>query len=340
MFSNSVVHGGNIDWAERVFGRPPNGWLDLSTGINPYPYPVHDLPFAAWTHLPDDGADRALREAAAAYYGTGDPARVVTAPGSQALIQWLPRITPPSQVAVVSPTYCEHARSWASAGHSVDTIADIGGASLEFDVIIVTNPNNPDGRVYSVQRLMEIAGRLSQHGGLLIVDEAFADLDPANTVGPNAGTPSLLVLRSFGKFFGLAGLRLGFGLAEPGLINRLREALGPWAVSGPALQVATRALRDPSWIDATRARLASGAVRLDSLLTEAGLEVVGGTALFRLVADADAQDVFAYLARCGILVRHFPDRPEWLRIGQPAGDTDYARLAEALAVRPAKQGQH
>ena len=337
MFANSVVHGGDIDLAEREFGRPPKGWLDLSTGINPFPYPIGRLPVAVWARLPDTGADRALREAAADYYRAGDPAVVVAAPGSQALIQSMPRLRPPSRVAVVSPTYCEHARAWASAGHSVDKIADIGNAGPEFDVIVVTNPNNPDGRICPARRLMGIADRLSRREGQLVVDEAFADLDPDNSVASFAGAPGLVVLRSFGKFFGLAGLRLGFALAASEVMDRLREALGPWAVSGPATQVATRALRDTAWIESTRARLTIGAARLDALLKDAGLTVIGGTALFRLVAAVAAPDLFAHLARRGILVRHFSDQPDWLRLGQPADDSGYARLAEALAGWSEKQ---
>ena len=337
MSSKSVVHGGDIDWAERVFGRPPNGWLDLSTGISPFPYPIEGLPVAAWTRPPDTGADRALREAAADYYRAGDRALVVAAPGSQALIQWMPRLRPPSRVAVVGPTYCEHARAWASAGHSVDTIADIANAGPEFDVIVVTNPNNPDGRIFPPRRLVEIAEGLSRRGGQLVVDEAFADLDPNISVARHAGAPGLVVLRSFGKFFGLAGLRVGFALAAPEVVDLLREALGPWAVSGPATQVATRALQDTAWIESTRARLKKGAARLDALLEEAGLPVVGGTALFRLIAAVAAPELFARLARRGILVRHFPDRPDFLRLGQPADDSGYARLAEALSVRPKRQ---
>ncbi len=182
MVSNSVVHGGDIHWAEQKFGHPPNGWLDLSTGINPFPYPVDGLPVTAWTRLPDTGADRALREATVDYYRIGDVALVVAAPGSQALIQYIPRLRPPSQVAVIGPTYCEHVRTWASAGHSVNTIADFDHAGPEIDVIVVTNPNNPDGRVFPPRRLMEIADRLSRRGGLMVVDEAFADLNPANSV--------------------------------------------------------------------------------------------------------------------------------------------------------------
>ena len=190
MCSNSVVHGGDIHWAEREFGHPPNGWLDLSTGINPFPYPVDGVPVSAWTRLPDTGADRALREATVDYYRVGDVALVVAAPGSQALIQYIPRLRPPSQVAVIGPTYCEHARTWASAGHSVDTIADFDHAGPEIDVIVVTNPNNPDGRVPPPRRLMDIADRLSRHGGLMVVDEAFADLDPSPPDGDRSRPPS------------------------------------------------------------------------------------------------------------------------------------------------------
>ena len=333
----TVVHGGDTQWAERLFGRPPNGWLDLSTGINPFPYPVDGLPVTAWTRLPDGGADRALRQAAADYYGAGDPALVVAAPGSQALIQWVPRLRPPSRVAVLGPTYGEHARAWAGAGHSVDTVGDLDEPGLGVDVLVVTNPNNPDGRCCAARRLLQAADRLSRRGGLLVVDEAFADLDPADSVAAYAGAPGLVVLRSFGKFFGLAGLRLGFGLAAPAPIAELRDALGPWAVSGPAAHIATRAFRDGAWIAATRIKLAEGAARLDALLEDAGLTVAGGTALYRLVTGVDALELFARLGRRGILVRHFPDQPDRLRFGLPGDHRGYARLAEALAAMPETQ---
>jgi len=333
-------HGGDLAWAAARFGPSNTGWLDLSTGINPHPYPLPPLPAEAWARLPGAEALAALRIAAADGYGAPLTAGVVPAPGTQALIQLLPRLRPRGRVAVLAPTYGEHARAWAAAGHAVAEVepgatgsaaADaVDGLAETVDVVVVTNPNNPDGRIVPPARLTEAAARLAARGGWLVVDEAFADTVPVVSVAAAADRPGLVVLRSFGKFFGLAGVRLGFALAEPGLAARVAAALGPWAVSGPAIAVGTEALADRAWIAETRTALDRAAARLDRVLAAAGLGVAGGTALFRLVEDPAAPVVFERLGRAGVLVRHFPGRPARLRFGLPGGEPDWRRLAAAL----------
>jgi cobalamin biosynthetic protein CobC len=324
-----LAHGGDWVAAERRFGRPKDGWLDLSTGINPHSYPVAGIDAAAWQRLPDTRATAALLDAAAAYYGVRDGKGIVAAPGSQAAMQWLPRLRPRSRVAVVGPTYGEHAHVWRLAGHDVTEVAAFEDADA--DVIVVVNPNNPDGRVLAPEALVARAERLAKRGGLLVVDEAFADAAPYASMAAFAGMGGLAVLRSFGKFFGLAGARLGFVLAETSLAAALRRALGPWAVSGPAAAVATRAFADQAWIAATRAHLAVEMGRLRALLAEHGFAILGGTNLFTLVETADAARWYAHLARHGILVRAFAEYPRWLRFGLPGG-AHWPRLEEALAA--------
>ncbi len=207
------AHGGDLAAAEARWARPIQGWLDLSTGCNPWPYPVPTLPPAAWSRLPGRAEDLALRRAAAAFYGAADPECVLPAPGSGALIRLLPRLLPPGPVAVVGPTYGEHAAAWAAAGHAVRDIPHLDAAG-ESSVVVVANPNNPDGRTVAPARLLALAAELAERGGLLVVDEAFGDTDPALSVVPHLA-PGLLVLRSLGKFHGLPGLRLGFALALP-----------------------------------------------------------------------------------------------------------------------------
>ena len=245
------------------------------------------------------------------------------------LIQWLPRLRPPSRVAVVSPTYSEHAKSWKAAGHELIEVADIGGAPSA-DVVVITNPNNPDGRVFRPDELNHLANRLASNGGWLIVDEAFADTVPEVSLAGATARPGRILLRSFGKFFGLAGLRLGFALAPPDLAAALRAALGPWSVSGPAIEIGRRALADSEWIDATRTRLAEATRDLDALLASASLRVIGGTTLFRLAAHPRAPDLFERLGRAGILVRSFPDHPSRIRFGLPADQAATRRLRTAL----------
>lgn len=318
------VHGGDLAAAERRWGRPAQGWLDLSTGINPWPYPLPALPAEAWTRLPGAEGEAALRAAAADRFGCR-PDQVLAAPGTSVLIQALPRLRPPGRVAILSPTYGEHAQAWRTAGHAVTepaTLAQAAGA----DVVVAVNPNNPDGRTLSPAALLAAADALPS-GGLLVVDEAFGDVVPALSVA-GALRPGLVVLRSFGKFYGLAGLRLGFALAEPDFLARLAAQFGPWPVSGPALEVGAAALADGAWARAMGERLADQAARLDAMLAEGGLTVLGGASLFRLAHGAD--DLYDRLGRAGILTRAFAGRAGLLRFGLPGDEAGLARLRAAL----------
>lgn len=329
-------HGGALDRAIARFGGAERDWIDLSTGINPWPYPVPAIRPEAWTRLPDERALGDLAAAARAFYGAPSEAAVTMAPGSQALIQLLPRLLPPTRVAVVGPTYAEHARCWALAGHDVHEVDEIDHEVDEIDastapVLVLVNPNNPDGRFWTPAHLSVLAERQAARGGLVVVDEAFAELVPAASLVPQAGMPGLVVLRSFGKFFGLAGLRLGFAFGPADLIGRLNAAFGPWAVAGPALEIGATALRDQAWAMATRGRLAAGARALDAILSPAGLDPAGGTDLYRLVRVNDAARLADRLGSRHILVRRFADRPEWLRFGLPPDAAAEARLRTALS---------
>ncbi|WP_404379835.1 threonine-phosphate decarboxylase CobD [Caenispirillum salinarum] len=331
-FSVFRHHGGNLSAAVAATGRPRAEWLDLSTGINPRPYPVPPIPADAWTRLPEAAEDAALVEAARAAYGVAKDAAVVPAPGTQALIQWLPLLRPRGRVGIVGPTYGEHATAWARAGHAVEDLSDPpapddAGAP---DVVVVVNPNNPDGRRHDSDALLALAEGQARRGGWLVVDEAFADVAPEVSLCGRAGGPGLVILRSPGKFYGLAGLRLGFAVTAEDVAAALAANLGPWAVAGPALAVGAAALGDPAWQDATRAWLAERRRALDGVLAAAGLTIAGGTDLFRLIETSDAAARFERLARAGILARPFAYAPRWLRLGLPADDAGLARLAEAM----------
>jgi cobalamin biosynthesis protein CobC len=330
----ALPHGGRLGEARARFPGAPEPWLDLSTGINPHAYPLPDLPPAAFTRLPEPEEQAALEGLAGTAYGAADAAMVVAAPGTQALISLLPRLFPASDVAVLGPTYNEHAAAWRAAGVAVRDVAEFdalaGGGTA-----VLCNPNNPDGRRHPPGPLLALADRMQTRGGLLVVDEAFADLEPAWAGEPLALArhlphPALVVLRSFGKTYGLAGLRLGFALAAPERAAVIRAALGPWAVSGPALVAGQAALADGAWRAAMAERLAADVARLDALLAEAGLRVLGGTRLFRLAESGRAPAWFERLGRAGILVRAFPDQPTRLRFGLPGTEADWARLRAAL----------
>jgi cobalamin biosynthetic protein CobC len=315
-----VAHGGDMGESQRCFPDAPRPWIDLSTGINSLPYPVPALSADAWSRLPTHRDEQALLTAAARRYGARDAATIVAAPGTQALIQLLPRLFAPSRVAVLGPTYEEHEVSWRRHGHTVRIVPTLQAAA-EADVVVVVNPDNPTGRLVSPAALRALAPRL------LVVDEAFIDLLPAEASLAADLPANAIVLRSFGKTWGLAGLRLGFALAAPDLADRLRGELGPWAVSGPALEIGRQALGDDTWLAATRARLAADRDRLDELLVAAGFSIVGGTSLFCLAHHPDAPAIIATLGRHGIHVRRFAHQPSWIRFGVPHA---FGRLADAL----------
>ena len=316
-----MVHGGDLGEIARRFPDAPRPWIDLSTGINPVPYPLPPLSDDAWSRLPSRADEDALLAAAAARYGVHDPTTIVAAPGTQALIQVLPRLVPRGRVAIVGPTYGEHQASWTRAGHDVRLVS----APEDSDVVVVVNPNNPTGRLFAPAELARIKG-------LLVVDEAFIDFLPTEASLARDLPARAVVLRSFGKTYGLAGVRLGFAIAQAELAERMRAELGPWSVSGPALEIGCRALRDDAWLQAARERLTADAARLDGMLRAAGFEIGGGTILFRLARHADAASVVQRLGQHGIHVRAFPDWPDQLRFGLPAGDEAFRRLAAALGV--------
>jgi cobalamin biosynthetic protein CobC len=320
-----AVHGGDLGAIRRRFPNAPGPWIDLSTGINPVAYPVADLPAEIWSRLPTREAEQALLAAAARRYGINDPATIVAAPGTQALIQLLPRLVPTSRVAIVGPTYAEHELCWQRCGHDVAVVPDLAGAAGADDVVVV-NPDNPTGRLIAPQALRAV------EASLLVVDEAFVDLLPpeASLAGNLPG--NALVLRSFGKTYGLAGLRLGFAVAQTRLAERIRDALGPWAVSGPALEIGRAALDDDAWLQAAAERLATDRRKLDALLAQAGFTLLGGTPLFRLASHPEARRLIDVLGRQGLHVRAFANQATWLRFGLPAGEDGFRRLAAALQV--------
>ncbi len=324
-------HGGDLGAARRLFPQAVAPFIDLSTGINPFPYPLPRLSPRLFARLPEPDAAAALAAIAASAFGAPSAAHVVPAPGTQILLPLVAGLVRPGRAAVLGPTYAEHARAAALAGHRVKE-TNVLDALAEADLAIATNPNNPDGRVVDRADLLRLAEALRRRGGLLLVDEAFADPGPTDaSLAGEVARGNIVVLRSFGKFFGLAGLRLGFALAAPALAARLSAGLGPWAVSGPALAIGAKALADQRWIEATRRRLVRTASRLDALLQRAGCEVIGGTSLFRLAATPGADALFHDLGRAGILVRRFPDHPTWLRFGLPAGPAAWQRLRKVIA---------
>ncbi len=318
-------HGGDLDRAMRDYGA--GDWLDLSTGINPVPYPVPDLAPRAFTALPTRADMAALTCAARAAYGATEGTGCTPLAGAQAAIQLIPRLTTPGTARVVTPTYNEHTAALRTQGWQVEEVASLDalkGAALA----VVVNPNNPDGRSWSPEALADLATTI----GLLIVDESFADPHPGLSLIPHLATlpGNTLVLRSFGKFYGLAGLRLGFAVGAPALIDRIAALAGPWNISGPAIAAGMAALQDTGWHANTCARLMTDATRLDTLAATRGWQLVGGTPLFRTYDTGDAQAAQDRLARHHVWSRIFPYSESWLRLGLPGTEAQWLQLESAL----------
>ena len=310
--SKTRDHGGGLDAAVARFGGPRAAWIDLSTGINPVPYPLPDLPPATWTALPDTLATNALEKAARAFWQIPDGAAVLAAPGASALIARIPALMPAATVAIPGPTYNEHAAAFAAHGWHI--------TEQSREAIVVVHPNNPNGRLWSAA---ELSARLT------VIDESFSDVASSGSHINLSARPGTLILKSFGKFWGLAGVRLGFAIGDPALIASLADSLGPWPVSGPALALGTAALQDTKWADAARARLNTDANRMDALMIRNGARVVGGATLFRLYTVDSASTWQNSLARARIWSRIFPYSSHWLRLGLPAPD-QWDRLEAAL----------
>lgn len=376
--SAPIAHGGGITAAAAAFGGRPQDWLDLSTGINPCPLALPEIPTRAWHRLPDSYLVDEARRAARDYYGSGE-ILPLPVPGTQSVIQLLPRLlrqgrqfgvtddrvaatddkvavtdnriavtddrvavtddkvavtddriaVTDKRIAVVSPTYGEYARAFASAGFTVDAVDDIAAIGGQYRLAVVVNPNNPDGRIWPAEALAALHDRMKSANELLVVDEAFGDADPALSLAARAqDLPNLIIFRSFGKFFGLAGLRLGFAIAREDILARFEDWLGPWAVSGPALSLAASLLG--SDVAAIRRSLDERSGALQAALSAAGLRSRGGTALFTLVADPRASDIYTHLCRHHILVRKFDYAPDWLRFGLTPDAAADRRLGAAL----------
>lgn len=321
-----LEHGGRLLRAARDYGIPPADWLDLSTGISPFAWPVPPLPPSAWQRLPED--DDGLIEAACAYYGA---THLLPVAGSQAAIQALPPLRGPSRVGVISPGYNEHAHAWRRAGHTVETLsADVLLDEVPgFDVIVLIHPNNPGGDRFERSRLLACHASLASRGGWLIVDEAFMDATPGDSLCGECGKEGLIVLRSSGKFFGMAGARAGFVAAHPALLEALRDQLGPWTLSGPTRFALKRALADQAWQATAREWLRVSSARLAALLAHYDMAPTAGCAFFQWWKDARAETVHVSLARQGIFTRLFAE-PASLRFGLPAGDVGFDRLEQAL----------
>ncbi len=321
-----MEHGGRIDSAQALYPHAPRPWLDLSTGINPCAWePPVDLAVDL-RNLPSPAALATLEAVAARHFGA-DPARVVALPGTEIGLRLLGELGLPAPARHVGPSYATHEAVFP-ARISIDSLTD---EATHGGTILLANPNNPDGRLVSPDALRPVIDRLRENAGWLVVDEAFADTLPdAGLASHLSAADPVILFRSFGKFFGLAGVRLGFMIAPPGIVARVRDRLGSWPISATALAIGTAAYADRAWIKTTRTQLVTRAAELDAVLLRHGLTATGASPLFRLIATNDAKPLFERLNMAGILTRPFTYDPRWLRLGVPADAAALARLDAAL----------
>ena len=309
-------HGGDIEAAARLYPAALQPWIDLSTGVAPWAYPTGTIGRHVQQHLPSAESLAALEFAAASAFGGLAQDQIVAVPGSDLAIRLLSRVLVAERVGIIGPTYRGYHATWPDA-----RMTSLQNAN-DFDLMVCANPNNPDGRVIEKHFLQNI-------DSIRIVDEAFADAQPADSLLPDR--KGAIVLRSFGKFFGLAGIRLGFVIADAPVIRALRHLLGDWPVSGPAITIGTRAYCDLAWQEKQRLRLTRAADRLSDLLDSHALEIVGRTRNFVLCKDVAATQLFGHLCEHGILTRPFAEQPLWLRFGLPSTKPHWHRLDAALA---------
>ena len=307
-------HGGGLDAARTIYGGARSDWLDLSTGINPQPYPLPILTPDMWAELPDTAAQDRLMAAARALWNVPRHLDIVAAPGTSALIAQMPSLRPAGRVHIQAPTYNEHAAAFRAQGWDVVHEG-------EADARVIVHPNNPTGAIFG--------GDARGLAPLTVLDESFADVAPQISLGALAHNPGVVVLKSVGKFWGLAGLRLGFAICAPETARALRDRIGPWAVSGPALHIGALALEDRPWHARTRARLFGDAEQMDILMETAGITCIGGTPLFRLYKVKNAEAAQAHLAEHMIWSRIFPYSDRWIRLGLPGTEADWERLRDA-----------
>lgn len=346
--STSINHGGAIDVAARKYGIAAADWLDLSTGINPRAYPVPEIDLCHWQRLPLSSELGQLKETAAAYYHAPDASNLVCTPGTQALIQtipfWLRDINPVAKVHIMGPTYGEHKRCWQRAGNDCNIIEtapderfgkahDILTSAASDTVFILVNPNNPDGKLLSPAEILELGKLAAERDCWMIVDEAFMDCTPDQSACPLIDEmPRTIILRSFGKFFGLAGARLGCAVMAPDLAKNLEQRIGPWAVPGPTIAIGIDAFSNTDWQSQTRARLHADGLRLDDMIARhTNLKPSGATDLFRYYDGAECAELADHLGKAGILVRLFDHDTNKVRFGLPDGDQNWDRLETALS---------
>ena len=314
-------HGGDIDNAIKKYGGNKDDWIDLSTGINPNHYPYKLINIRELQNLPYKNDIDNLNKLAKKYFQTTACVRAVS--GAQGGINILPFLLPNKTVSILSPTYNEYQNVFSNSLKKIINVKNLSELKKS-QIAIICNPNNPDGKLYSNDNLLKISKSVEY----LIIDESFIDQYPRKSLSHKLDDQTnILILRSFGKFFGLAGIRLGFLISNKEIDKKIQFLIGNWPISNVAINVASKALIDHVWIMNTISFLKEGSYFLDCLASEINWKVVGGTNLYRLYETPNAHDAQNKLANFKIWSRRFSYSKKWIRLGIPR-KKDFKKVSE------------
>ena len=318
-----LLHGGNIYYYSEKYGIPPERILDFSASINPLGAPkaalkaIKDaLPMLA--NYPDPSVGE-LKEAVSAETGVGFES-ILAGNGSTELIYLFPRYFRPKTALVLAPTFSDYSRALALSGCAVrhfglreadgfvPDMARLEKAAAGADLVVLCNPNNPTGTLLERDALSRLAGTLVGAGKQVVIDEAFIEYAPGESlIREAAKRRGLIVLRNFTKFYGMPGLRLGYLCAHPSLVKKLDEAKEPWSVNTLAVKAAVAALSDKGFTrKSLRVFREEQAFMLGALGNIGGVKVFPSSANFflvRLPENAEAGPLSERMAEKGILIR-------------------------------------
>ena len=319
-----LEHGGDLDKAINCYGGEKYQWIDLSTGINPEPYPIPRLEISDWKNLPTLTEIQSLEKIIKSKLQTSS--EIVLVPGAQSAINFLPFLLKKKKVKILSPTYNEYQFCFQNAGWDVHFCKKFNQL-FDSEVVIIVNPNNPDGKIYDVKDLIKLSKSVEQ----LIVDESFIDSSLCKSVisGIDSDTSNIIVIRSFGKFFGLAGMRLGFIISNSKINKKFKNSLGPWPISKMAIKIASKAFQDETWIKKTKIKLVATVKLMDRLMDVVNWKTIGGTNLFRLYSTPNSDLAQKLLAEQYIWSRKFSYSKKWLRLGIPSNE-DFRKLEKTI----------
>ena len=318
----NIQHGGDIDLAIKKYGGQRADWIDLSTGINRTSYPWQESVKVELRDLPSSKLLMGLEKAASRAYKVAEGTDTAAVQGAQQIISLLPIcLKNYNSVAILGPTYNEYEKAFKSSGIKAETVSEVSKLSSS-DIAIIVNPNNPTGKVIAE----EILDDLSKKVRILIIDESFKMFSSRRI----QKFDNVIQINSLGKFFGLAGVRLGFVSGPSDFIKSVREMLGPWPISSIAAEIGIIALNDTTWISEMEKILLEGSNVLHKACSTKNWKLVGKTNLFHTYATSSCLEVEEQFAAHYIWIRTFDYSQTWIRLGIPTSKYEWTRVRQVL----------